>query len=107
MVITPVTIQAAEVERRRIGAARDIAIDDEDAAADHGADDDGGGAEKAKARDHLRTGFGTSLARRRRGTKLRRRQRRCRAATAAWPFFLPQMGFSHGIQTIESMVRKG
>ena len=46
----------AQIKRRRIGEARDVAVDNENAAADHGADDDGGGAEQAQALDQLRTG---------------------------------------------------
>ena len=51
----------AQIERRRIGEARDIAVDDEDAAADHGADDDRGGAEQAEALHHLLAGTGVGL----------------------------------------------
>ena len=39
----------AHVKRRRVDAAGDVGIDDEDARADHGADYDGRGAEEAKA----------------------------------------------------------
>ena len=39
----------AQKERRGVGAAGNVGIDDEDAGADHGADDDRRGAEEAKA----------------------------------------------------------
>ena len=51
----------AQVERRRVGEPRDVAIDNEDAAADHGPHDDRGGAEQAQTLHHLRAGTGFGL----------------------------------------------
>ncbi len=74
-----------EVKRRRIGEARDIAVDDEDAAADHGADHDRGGAEQPEALHHLRAGAGV----RRTGVELSRRSRH-RSAFPAVPRLSPR-----------------
>ena len=77
-----------QIERRRIGEARDIAVDDKDAAADHRSHNDGGGAEQAQALHQLRAGFRICSAARHGGYRVLLKRKapqrgRCRLVSAS------------------------